>query len=64
MPSERGALDIDDLLKIILVLVIVWLVFEILGTLLSITFGFFRQLGPFLGLLVVVLIVLWYFDYL
>ena len=64
MPPERAALDIDDLLKIILVLVIVWLVLEILGTVLSITFGFFSRLGPFLGLLVVVLIILWYFDYL
>ena len=64
MSDDRAALDIDDLLKIILVLVIVWLVFEILGTVLSITFGFFRQLGPLLGLVVVVLIVAWYFDYL
>lgn len=64
MSPERGALDIDDLLKVILVLVILWLILEILGTLLSITFGFFSRLGPFLGLLVVVLIVLWYFDYL
>lgn len=63
MPAERAALDIDDLLKIVLVLVIVWLVLEVLESVLSITLGLFSSLPSIIGLLVIALIVLWYFDY-
>lgn len=61
MPPERGALDVDDLLKIVLVLVIVWLaisiVEEIVGLLLP------GPLSSVVGLLLLVILVLWYFDY-
>lgn len=57
--TDRAALDVETLLKVVLVLVVVWLALEIVG-------GFVRLvLGPLpeiLGLLVVVLIVLWLLD--
>lgn len=64
MPADRAALDVDDLLKIILVLVILWLVLEVLETVLSITLGLFSSVPSIIGLVVIALIVLWYFDYL
>lgn len=59
MPAERAALDLDDLLRIILVLVIVWLVIEILTEFLGFLFG---PLSSAVGLLLLVVLVLWYFD--
>lgn len=58
----RGKLETDTLLTIVLALVIVWLVLAILGQVLSIlsTVAAFSNL---LGLVIVVLIVLWWFDY-
>jgi len=58
----RGKLDTDTLLTIVLALVVVWLVLAILGQVLSIlsTVAAFSNL---LGLVIVVLIVLWWFDY-
>lgn len=57
--SDRAAIEVETLLKVILVLVVVWLALEIIG-------GFIRLvLGPLpeiIGLLVVVLIVLWLLD--
>ncbi len=61
MPTERAALDIDDLLKIILVLVIIWLAISILEDLLGLIFG---PLSSVVGLVLLVVLVLWYFDYL
>jgi len=55
----RGALDVEDLLKIILVLVVVWLVLQILGEALhTIT----ALVGPILGLVIAALIILWLLD--
>ena len=60
MTGDRGALDVEDLLKIVLVLVIVYiavdLLFEVVGFV-------FRALSSLVGLLIVVLIVLWFLDY-
>ena len=57
--TDRAALDVETLLKVVLVLVVVWLALEIVG-------GFVRLvLGPLpeiIGLVVVVLIVLWLLD--
>jgi hypothetical protein len=57
--TDRAAIEVETLLKVILVLVVVWLALEIIG-------GFIRLvLGPLpeiIGLLVVVLIVLWLLD--
>lgn len=62
MFDERGDIEVETLLKVVLVLVAVLLVLEIVGFLVS---GIFRLLGPFsalLQLLLLVLIVLWLLD--
>lgn len=57
--TDRAAIEVETLLKIILVLVVVWLALEVVG-------GFIRfVLGPLpeiIGLVVVVLIILWLLD--
>ncbi|MFB6201591.1 MAG: hypothetical protein ABEI98_06240 [Halorhabdus sp.] len=56
------SLDVEDLLKIILVLVVVWIVIEIISEVLG---WFVWLLGPFrplLGLIIVALIALWLLD--
>lgn len=59
MPAERAALDVDDLLKIILVLVIVWLAIEVVTEFLGFLFG---PLSSVIGLVLLAVLVLWYFD--
>ena len=59
---DGAKLEVDDLLKIVLVLVAVWLILEIAGTVLKITLGLLGPLRPLLGLIVLVLIVLWLVD--
>lgn len=58
----RANLDVDDLLKIVLALVIVWLLLEIIGSLLSITMTVFNALPTLIGIVIAVLIVLWLTD--
>lgn len=60
--DSRGDIDADDLLKIILALVVLWLVVEVLGGILDII-GWL--LGPFrglFGLIVIILIILYLLD--
>lgn len=57
--SLRGTLDADDLLKIVLALVIVWILVEIVTTTVEFLLGPFTSV---IGLVIVVLIVLWFFD--
>lgn len=57
--SLRAKLDADDLLKIVLVLVIVWILVEIVTTVVEFLLGPFTAV---IGLVIVVLIVLWFFD--
>lgn len=59
MPAERAALDVDDLLKIILVLVILWLAIEVVTEFLGFLFG---PLSSVIGLVLLAVLVLWYFD--
>ncbi|KAB1197679.1 MULTISPECIES: hypothetical protein [Haloferax] len=62
MKLNRGGIEVEDLLKLVLVLVLIWLVLEILGEVLGL---FTMLLGPFwplLGLVVAALIVLWLLD--
>lgn len=59
MSADRGALDTDDLLKIVLVLVIVWLVIEVLSEFLQLVFG---PLSSVVGLILLAVLLLWYFD--
>jgi len=57
--DPRAALDAEDLLKIVLVLVVIWVAVEILEELLSLLLG---PVVPLIGLLVVTVIVLWFLD--
>ncbi len=59
MLDDRAALDIDDLLKIILLLVIVWLVIEVLSEFLGLLFG---PLSSVVGVILLIVLVAWYFD--
>jgi hypothetical protein len=62
MDRARGDVTVDSLLKVVLVLVVVWLVLEVLDTILDIAFGLLGFLRPILGLVVVALIVLFLLD--
>ncbi len=60
MIPNRGSLDVEDLLKIILVLVIAWIAIEIVFEVISFVFA---PLSSVVGLLILVLIVLYFLDY-
>lgn len=60
--EARGSVDVEDLLKVILGLVIVWLVLEVLGQLVNLTFAVLRALPTIIGIVIVVVIVLWLTD--
>jgi hypothetical protein len=62
--NDRAALDTDDLLKLVLVLVVLWLALEIVGEVVGIFTALLGPLRPLLGVAVVALIVLWFLDYL
>ena len=59
----RGKLDVEDLLKIVLALVAVWLVLGILGRTLDLLGTLFSSLLGIMGVLIIVLVVLWFLDY-
>ncbi|MFC7187710.1 DUF7554 family protein [Halorubrum yunnanense] len=56
--ADRADIDVDDLLKVILGLAIVWLLLEILGTVLDITFALIEALPTLIAVAIVVLIAL------
>jgi hypothetical protein len=58
--SDRGALEVEDLLKIVLVLVIVYIAVNLLFDVVDFVFG---PLSNLVGLVIVVLIVAWFLDY-
>lgn len=61
----RGKLDANDLIKIILVLVAIWIVIEILAEVLDMAFALLG-LFPFsnlIGLIILLIIILWLLDY-
>jgi hypothetical protein len=64
MNSSRAEVEVETLLKIVLALVIVWLVLEIVGFALGVLGWLLGPLQPLLGLALVVLLVLWFFDWL
>lgn len=59
---DRGAVDADTLLKIVLVLAVLWLGLEIVDTVLDIAVGLLGLLRPLAGLIVIALIVLYLLD--
>lgn len=62
MLDNRAGIDVEDLLKIILVLVLVWIALEIIGLAFNAIGALLGPFQPLLGLLVVALIVLWLLD--
>jgi hypothetical protein len=57
---DRAGLDVEDLLKIILVLVIVYIAVDLVLEVIAFTFG---PLSNVVGLLIIVLILLYFLDY-
>lgn len=56
--ADRADTDVDDLLKVILGLAIVWLLLEIVGTVLNLTFAILDAIPPLIVAVIVVLIAL------
>jgi hypothetical protein len=59
---SRAAVEVEDLLKVVLVLVVVWLALEIVGEVFDLFVGLLNLLPTVIGVLIVVVIVLWLFD--
>ena len=59
IPDGRGKLDAEDLLKIVLVLVVVWIAIGVANALFSLVEAVFTSA---VGVAIVVVILLWYFD--
>jgi hypothetical protein len=55
---NRAEIDTDDLLKLVLLLVVVWLLLEIVGAVLDIAFWLLDALPTLIGVALVVLIAL------
>jgi len=62
MIDSRGDMDVDGLLRIVLVLVILLLVLEIVGELFGLLLGVLGFLQPFIMLAIAALVVLWLAD--
>ncbi|MFQ3319315.1 MAG: hypothetical protein ACI8UR_001511 [Natronomonas sp.] len=60
MLPDRAALEVEDLLKIILALVIIWIAVELVMEILQFAFG---GLSSVVGLIIIVLIVAYFLDY-
>ena len=58
MPA-RADVEVETLLKVVLVLVVVWLALRILGEVVRLVLG---PLPDLIGVVIVVLIVLWFLD--
>jgi hypothetical protein len=56
----RGGLEVEDLLKLVLVLVIVYIAVDLLFEIIGFVFG---PLSNLVGLVIIVLIVAWFLDY-
>jgi len=62
MLGTRAGIDVEDLLKIVLLLVVAWIVLEIVGMILGTIGWLLGPLKPILGLVILALIVLWLLD--
>ncbi|MFB6087065.1 MAG: hypothetical protein ABEJ85_00975 [Haloarculaceae archaeon] len=58
----RGELEVETLLKIILVLVVIWIGLKIVEEFFEALDFLLGPLQPFIGLILVVLIILWLLD--
>jgi hypothetical protein len=62
MSRTRGGLEVEDLLKLLLVLVVVWLALKIVGFVLS-AFAALLEIGEtVVAVAILVLVVLWLLD--
>lgn len=60
----RGTIDVEDLSKLILILLVVYLAINVIEAALGLAFGILGLLlDPLVALIVIALVVLWYFDY-
>ena len=59
---DRAAIEVETLLKIVIVLVILWLALEVLDAVFGLLLGFFWFLQPLLGVVLLVLLILWLLD--
>ncbi len=62
MIGNRGDLEVESLLKIVLVLVVAWVALAVANLLIRATFGLLYLLAPVIGLAIAVLIALWLLD--
>jgi len=62
VPTMRGDIDVDTLLKVVLVLAIVWLALEILEAFVQTLAFVLEPLPKLLGLVLIVLVVLYLLD--
>jgi hypothetical protein len=63
MLPDRAALDVEDLLKLILVLVVIYIAVNILFEFVEFIVAPFGALSNVIGLIIVVLIIAWFLDY-
>lgn len=59
---NRAAISTNDLVKLVLILVVVWLALELFGELLGMLLGPFSVLRPIIGLIVLALLILFLLD--
>jgi len=59
---DRAAIEVETLLKIVIVLVILWLALEVLDAVFGLLLGVFWFLQPLLGVVLLVLLILWLLD--
>jgi hypothetical protein len=59
----RASIEVETLLKIILALVVVWLALQIIEATLGLLGFLLGPLTNVFGLIIIVVIVLWWFDY-
>ena len=62
MLGNRAGIEVEDLLKIILLLVVVWIALEIVVMIIGTIGWLLGPLQPLLGLVILALIVLWLLD--
>ena len=60
--DRRGSLEVEDLLKIILILVVVWIGLEIIGEALGLLTGLIGFLPDILSLVIIIVVILWLLD--
>lgn len=63
MLNMRASIDVESLLKIILVLVVVWIGLRVLDAFFGLLGSLLGLVTNFFGVIIIALIVLWLLDY-